>query len=324
MKKLISVIAPMYNEEQVIEKYCKVTLGVLRDLKDKYDYEIILVNDGSKDSTLSRMRKIKVDNEQEISIINLTRNFGLEGAVYAGLTRAIGDIIVTMDADLQDPPSLIPKLIDEYEKGVDIVTARRVKREHDSFFKRASAALFYKLFEAFSGRVVLERNASFYRLFSRKVLVRLLEMKESNPIFRVILPFIGMRNVVVDYERDKRFAGKTKYNISSLMKYALDSLTSISIEPLRRIAWCIPILTIAFIVFFACSFFTMEILQLACIILTVITFISILNMVCLSVIAEYIAQIMIESKHRPISIIYEYVPSGNSLVRIDRYEGDNE
>jgi dolichol-phosphate mannosyltransferase len=318
MKKLISVIAPMYNEEQVINEYCKVTLEALQNLKDRYDYEIILVNDGSKDNTLEYMKEIKSNNEYEISIINLTRNFGLEGAVYAGLTKANGDIIITMDADLQDPPSLILKMIDKYEKGADIVTARRIKRDHDSFFKRTSAGLFYQLFESLSGRVKLERNASFYRLFSKEVLIKLLDMKESNPIFRVILPFIGMKNEVIDYERDKRFAGKTKYNISSLIKYALDALTSISVEPLRRIVWCIPILFLIFIVSFICSFLAQEIFQAVCIIITVITFVSIINTICLSIIAEYVAQVMIESKRRPVSIIYDYIPSKNSDTRINQ------
>ena len=305
----------MYNEESLVEEYCNVTLNVLKEVSEKYSYEIILVNDGSIDNTLQIMNSIKEKNTKEISIINLSRNFGLEGAVYAGLSKAKGDIIVTMDADLQDPPNLILEMLKEFEKGYDIISGKRIKRKHDNFFKRFTADMFYKIFQSFSGKVKLERNVSFYRLFSRKVLEKLLELPETNVIFRVTMPFIGMKNTIIGYERDKRFSGKTKYNITSLIKYAIDAITGISVEPLRKIFILVPLI----IILLAGSIIGIIILknlwQIICVFTTVILFLAALNFIVLSIIAEYIAQIMIEVKHRPVSIIYDYIPSENSILR---------
>ena len=315
MKKLISVIAPMYNEELLIDEYCKITLSTLEKLGDQYDYEIILINDGSNDNTLEKMSIIRNNNPKEISIVNLSRNFGLEGAVHAGMTKAKGDIIVTMDADLQDPPVLIHEMLKEFENGADIVSAKRIKRKHDNLFKRFTADIFYRLFQSFSGKIKLERNVSFYRLFSKNVLNQLLRLPETNIIFRVTMPFIGMKNTVVGYERDKRFAGKSKYNLFSLIKYSRDALTSISIEPLRKIIIIIPFLFFTFIGSIIAVFFISDAWKGFFIIISIFSFFSLLNGLCLSIIGEYIAQIMLEVKQRPAAIIYDYIPSENSLSR---------
>jgi len=315
MKPLISVIAPMYNEESVVDEYCNTVLSALQKISEKYDYEIILVNDGSVDNTLQIMKKNYNKNPGEISIVNLSRNFGLEGAVHAGLSKAQGEIIVTMDADLQDPPMLILEMLKEYENGADIVSGRRIKRDYDNFLKRFSAKIFNKIFKSFSGRVKLEENVSFYRLFSQKVLNQLLELPEKNIIFRVTLPFLGMKNTVIGYERNKRFAGKSKYDLFSLVRYSLDALTSISIEPLRKIAMIIPLLFFIFIVSLIGAIVLRNSWQTVFVFIALTSFITLLNGIVLSVMSEYLAQIMIEVKHRPISIIYDYIPSGNCLRR---------
>jgi dolichol-phosphate mannosyltransferase len=317
MKPLISVIAPMYNEELVIDEYCKETLAVLSSLRERYDYEIILVNDGSRDNTLDKMAAQQQVNPDVISIVNLTRNFGLEGAVHAGLTKAKGDIIVTMDADLQDPPSLIPTMLERFNEGYDIVNAQRAKREHDSFFKRESAALFYKIFQSFSGKLKLEQNVSFYRLFSSTVAQKLLALPEVNPIFRVTMPFIGMKNTVIEYERDKRYAGKSKYNISSLIRYALDALTGISVEPLRKTVLVVPVFVILLVLSIVMCIFARSDWRAVSVVVLFISLSSLIITVLLSVISEYLSQIMLEVKRRPVSIIYEFIPSKASMERTE-------
>jgi len=158
MKKLITIIAPMYNEEAVVYKYTEVTLSALDVLKEKYDYEILFVHDGAKDNTLEKMSDMQLKYPNHIGIVNLSRNFGLEGAINAGIKTAKGDAVIVMDADLQDPPSLIPDMIKKWEDGADVVVASRVARTKDNFFKRNTANLYYKILDNLSGKLKLEKN----------------------------------------------------------------------------------------------------------------------------------------------------------------------
>ena len=226
MDKLLTIIAPMYNEEPIVEQYVITTLDALEKIKG-YTHEIILVNDGSSDNTYGEMLKMQEKFPREIGVVCLSRNFGLEGAVDAGLRAATGDAVVVMDADLQDPPDVILEMVDKWEQGYDVVSAKRIKRKNDNLFKRASADFFYFVQDKLSGKLKLERNAANYRLLSRKAVDMLLSFPEVNRSFRVLVPYAGMRSTFVEYERDKRYAGKTKYNLSSMVHYALDSLTGI-------------------------------------------------------------------------------------------------
>ena len=246
---------------------------------------------------------------REIGVVCLSRNFGLEGAVDAGLRAATGDAVVVMDADLQDPPDVILEMVDKWEQGYDVVSAKRIKRKNDNLFKRASADFFYFVQDKLSGKLKLERNAANYRLLSRKAVDMLLSFPEVNRSFRVLVPYAGMRSTFVEYERDKRYAGKTKYNLSSMVHYALDSLTGVSTEILRKIGWLVPIFALLSAVALAGMVFGNREL------FTVIFLVSISDMLIfagLSLIAEYIGQIMVEVKGRPTSIIYDVVPSGNA------------
>ena len=314
MKKLISIIAPMYNEEKLVHAYCEETLKVVRNLNKQYDFEILLVNDGSNDKTYEFMLSEQNINPSEISVICLSRNFGLEGAVNAGLTKANGEAVIVMDADLQDPPALIPLMIQKWEKGADVVIGSRVKRSNDSFFKKISAGFYYKILDWLSGKLKLEKNAANFRLLSRKTLSVILSLPEKNRVFRVIVPFIGMKTDTIEYDRDKRYAGKTKYSLKSMIPYALNSITGMSIEPLRKILFfqIIPMLGIIASIFGMFSYKTYMVLW---IIMFFISICMILIISVLSIMAEYIAQIMIEVKGRPISIIYDYKPCQNAKKR---------
>lgn len=309
MKKMITVIAPMYNESEGAEKYAEVTLAVLKQIEDMYDYEILFVNDGSKDDTYKKQLLIQKNNPEHVGVVNLTRNFGLEGAVHAGLSKAQGDVMIVMDADLQDPPLLILEMVKKWEAGADVVIASRASRKKDSFVKRTTADLYYKILDSLSGKLKLERSAANYRLLSRKAVDTLLSLPEVNTYFRVDVPYIGMKTDVVEYERDLRFAGKTKYNFKSLIGCAFDGLTSISVVPLLKLTQLpiIPIFT--FIASIICIIFCPEKTKSIAWNGLLLSFFFFFVFMAIAVIGQYIAQIMLETRGRPVSIVYEYNPS---------------
>ena len=302
----------MYNEEKVVFLYAEEMLKVIKQLEAKCDCEVIFVHDGAKDNTLQKMYEVQSKYPDYFGVVDLSRNFGLEGAVHAGLKTAKGDAVVVMDADLQDPPSLILEMVKKWEAGADIVVASREARTNDGFFKRTSANLYYKVLDALSGKLKLEKNAANYRLLSRKAVDQLLELPEVNTYFRVDVPFIGMKTDKVLYNRAERAAGTTNYDLVKLIRCALDGLTSISIEPLRKLALFIPVSGLLFLIFIVLIFVCDEELSIIMAVLSVISFFFFLLFVALFIISEYIAQIMMETRHRPTSIIYNYKPSNKS------------
>lgn len=312
MPKLISIIAPMYNEEDVCPLYIEETMKVVRELEPKYRVEIICVNDGAKDHTLEKMYEAQDKYPDHVGVVNLTRNFGLEGAVNAGLRTATGDAVVVMDADLQDPPQLIVKMVQKWEAGADIVVASRETRTNDSFFKRLTANIYYGILDSLSGRLKLEKSAANFRLMSRKAVETVLSLPEVNTYFRVDVPFIGMKTDKVSYNREERAAGATNYNFSKLIRCALDGLTSISIEPLRKVMMAIPITVLFMVLAILGAIFTSGFWQILLGIVAVISFFFAILFVVLFIMCEYIGQIMTEVRHRPTSLIYSYKPSRNS------------
>ena len=232
----------------------------------------------------------------------------------AGLKTATGDAVIVMDADLQDPPQLIIEMVKKWEDGADIVVASRESRTNDSFFKRTTANIYYGILDSLSGKLKLEKSAANYRLMSRKAVDTVLALPEVNTYFRVDVPFIGMRTDKVSYNRDERAAGTTNYNFSKLIRCALDGLTSISIEPLRKVMLMIPIMGVFMVLAIVGAIFTTGFWQIIFGVTAVISFFFTLLFVVLFVMCEYIGQIMTEVRHRPTSLIYSYKPSKNSLA----------
>jgi dolichol-phosphate mannosyltransferase len=311
-KNLISVIAPMYNEEELVFEYCTTTLQVLEQLHEHYNSELVLVNDGSTDRTLERMLQIHKQHQSIITIVSLSRNFGLEAAVNAGLLKAAGDAVVVMDADLQDPPALIFEMVKAWEKGANVVIGSRIERSHDKFFKKISANLYYTMLKSYSGKLSLEKNAANYRLLDRKAVNQLLSLPEVNRTFRVLVPFIGMRTATVEYGREKRAAGETKYHLGSMIRYGLDSLTGITVEPLRKIIWTLPITLLLAVFSIIGLIISKDVWRVGFMLSLIISVLFLILFVCIGLLGEYIAQIMIEVKGRPSAIIYEYLPCENA------------
>ena len=314
MKQLISIIAPMYNEEQVCPLYIEETMKVVRQLETKYRVEIICVHDGAKDKTLQKMYEAQQKYPQYIGVIDLTRNFGLEGAVNAGLKTATGDAVVVMDADLQDPPILILDMVEKWENGADVVVASRESRTNDSFFKRTTANIYYGILDSLSGKLKLEKSAANYRLLSRRAVDALLSLPEVNTYFRVDVPFIGMKTDKVEYNREERAAGMTNYNFVKLVQCALDGLTSISIEPLRKVMLMIPLMLMFLVFSISAALLTSGYWSILFGVSAIISFFFMLLFLVLFVMCEYIGQIMTEVRHRATSMIYSYKPSKNSIA----------
>jgi dolichol-phosphate mannosyltransferase len=225
--KLLSVVAPVYNEEATIEEfYSRVTAAL-----DGLQFELVLVDDGSTDQSEAELRKL-ASNDPRVHLVQLSRNFGHQTALTAGLDHARGDAVVMLDADLQDPPELIPLMLDHWRAGCDVIYAVREQREGESRFKLATARWFYSLFDRLA-QVELQHNSGDFRLLDRRALDALLSMRERNRFLRGMTVWVGYRQAAVPYVRDRRFAGKTKYTIPKMLRFSLDAISSFSHRPLQ-------------------------------------------------------------------------------------------
>lgn len=228
----ISLVIPIYNEERTIpELYRRV-----KAVADQIPFvEIILVDDGSSDHSCEMIEKISRD-DYRFKVLVLSRNFGHQAAIFSGIEHATGDAIVLMDADLQDPPELIPKMIEEWKKGYNVVYGVRIEREGDTFFKKFTASIFYRLMKRFAN-VDLPLDAGDFRLMDKKVRESLLSMEEYHKFLRGMISWLGFKQVGIPYHRDKRFAGETKYPFRKMLKFAWDGMSSFSQVPLRLAIW---------------------------------------------------------------------------------------
>ena len=300
LDKKISVIIPMYFEEKVIDECYKR----LVDVMESYDYELIFINDGSKDLTLPMLESISVSNKR-VKIISFSRNFGHQAAVTAGLRVASGDAVVIIDADLQDPPELIPDMIEMWQNGSDVVYAKRTSRKGESFFKKASAKMFYWLLDAFS-ETTIQRDTGDFRLMDKKVVSAFNSLGEHNRFIRGMVAWLGFKQDPIEYTRDKRYAGETKYTLKKMLNLSYNGIFSFSTTPIKFInAFGYITLLIALIVIIYVT--VSKAIGVAApgwastvIILTVLLGIQQLS---IGIIGEYISRIYEESKDRPIYVV---------------------
>lgn len=304
MKK-ISLIVPMYNEEQMIPLFFEKVNSVIEEIKD-YNVSITCINDGSKDNTLELL-KAQREKQDNIHIVSFSRNFGHEAAVAAGLKQSNGDLLIVMDADLQDPPELIIDLIKKYEEGFDVVNAKRVNRKKDPFLKRITAEMFYAVIRKLSGKIKVPNNVGNYRLMTRRVADYINALTEKNHVFRVQVPYVGFKTAEVEFIRPKRPKGETHYNYKSMFHLAGDSIASSSIEPLR---WALKLgLIIGTISFISLIVFSvlpgMNYVNNLGIILSTIVFCTSIILIAIGLLGEYIGRILIETQDRPLYYIEE-------------------
>lgn len=233
MDKLLSLIVPVFNEEEVLELSFSRMDSAMKGIG--YPYEIIYVNDGSRDGTMDKLRKIAKENAH-VKVLSFSRNFGHQLAVTAGMDKASGDALIIIDVDLQDPPEIIAELVKKWEDGGEIVYGKRLKREGETFFKKFTAYCYYRLLSAMSAYPIPLDTGDF-RLIDRKVADVFLSMREHNRFLRGMSAWMGFETVPVEYVRQERAAGKTKYTLKKMLKLALDGITGFSSKPLTLAGW---------------------------------------------------------------------------------------
>lgn len=302
-KKEISIVCPMFNEADMIHRFLDALFPVLEELNRSF--EMICVNDGSTDDTFDILMQEK-QHRGHITVINLSRNFGKEAALTAGLAHAAGRAIIPMDADLQDPPELIPEMVAYWDKGYDVVLARRTDRSSDRFSKRMSAKWFYKIHNLLSS-ILLPADVGDFRLMTRKVVEAVNKLPENQRFMKGIFAWVGFKTVVVGYTREIRQAGQTRFNFWKLWNLAVNGITSFSSAPLR--VWLyLGIITslLSFIygcfIIFKTLMFGVDVPGYASIV-AIILFLGGVQLTGIGVIGEYIGRIYLESKRRPPYII---------------------
>ena len=303
--KKLSIIIPMYYEEKVVNECYKRLKQMVEKLKG-YDYELIFVNDGSKDNTLTLLEEI-AKNNNKVKIISFSRNFGHQAAVTAGLKYATGDAIVIIDADLQDPPEKIPEMLKLWEQGYEVIYAKRKSRKGESAFKLLTAKMFYNTLDALSD-VEIPKDTGDFRLVDRKVVNTINEMPEHNKFLRGLFSWVGYKQIPFEYERQERFAGKTKYPLKKMLKLASDGIISFSTKPLRLVGYVgifSIILSLIILIYSLVSFaFNLNNLTAGWTsIMVTVTFFAGVQLLSIWIISEYIGRIYDESKNRPQYII---------------------
>jgi glycosyltransferase involved in cell wall biosynthesis len=303
----LSVVVPAYNEEDVLPEFHKRLTDILATLP--FSCEILYVNDGSNDTTLDVMQSFR---DPRVAVIDLSRNFGKEIALTAGLDHARGEAIVVIDADLQDPPELIPELVARWRDGYDVVYARRTARDGESFLKKSSAKLFYRFIQGVS-RVRIPEDTGDFRLLSRRAVEALKQLRETHRFMKGLFAWIGYPQIAVNYRRDPRFAGKSKWNYWQLWNFALEGITSFTINPLKIATYlglmtAVGSFTFALFVIYKTLAYG-DPVQGYPSLMVVVLFLGGVQLMSLGVIGEYLGRMFNETKQRPLYFINSFSPS---------------
>lgn len=299
----ISIVVPMYNEEKNVDKFFERILQVLGDLGKSY--EIICINDGSTDATMDKLLNYHRENAR-IKIINLSRNFGKETALTAGLHYSQGMAVIPIDADLQDPPEMIADLLQKWREGYDVVYAVRSKRHGEKIMKRATANLFYRVINLFSDTPI-PKNTGDFRLMDRRVVEVLNKIPERTRFMKGLFAWVGFKQVGLLYDREPRYLGKTKWNLWKLWNFALDGITLFSTAGLK--IWSYVGLTFSLLSFCYASFLIIRTLVYGkdvpgyASIMVTILFLGGLQLISLGIIGEYLGRVYAEVKGRPLYVI---------------------
>lgn len=305
--KTVTILIPAYNEQAVLAPLYK-RLTALANNNKKYNFEFLFINDGSTDNTLSIIKNY-AKTDTRISYVNLSRNFGKEPAMLAGFDYTTGDATVIIDADLQDPPELIPKMISYWEDGYDDVYAKRRSREGESWFKKKSSSIFYKLLQK-STNVDIQVDTGDFRLLDKRAINALREIRESQRYTKGMFSWIGFKKKEITYDRDPRAAGETKWNYPKLVNLAMDGITSFTTAPLRIASFAGMIISlIAFffiiVIIFKTTFFGDPVAGWSST-MAVILFLGGVQLLSIGIIGEYVGRIFNEVKNRPVYFVEEY------------------
>lgn len=306
MEKLVSIVVPCYNEESAIPYFYDEIIKVAKKMKD-LNFEFLFINDGSNDNTLGVLKECH-QKDSRVRFISFSRNFGKEAAIYAGLENAKGDYIATMDADLQDPPSLLPKMFDYIEEGYDCVATRRTTRKGEPVIRSFFARKFYKLINKLS-KIEMVDGARDYRLMSRKMVDAILSLKEYNRYSKGLFSFVGFETKWIEFENVERVAGETKWSFWKLFIYAIEGIIGFSTVPLM-------IAAIFGILFCLLAFILIIVIIVKTLIygdpvsgwpstICIIFLVSGVQLFCSGIMGAYLSKTYLETKNRPIYIVKE-------------------
>lgn len=306
---ILTVIVPVFNEDSVLPIFHERLVNALSVLNHKW--EIIYVDDGSTDKTNLILQQLRA-NSQRVGVARFSRNFGKEEAMSAGLRLASGDAVVIIDADLQDPPELIPVMVDAWLKGVDIVNMRRSHRSGESWFKKTTAHAFYRVINRLSD-VPVPKDVGDFRLLSRRAIDALNLLEERNRFMKGLFAWIGYSQVTLDYKRDARAAGNSKWRYWRLWNFALEGITGFSIAPLKIATYvglaCAGITFIYAAYFLIKTLFFGESVKGFPTLIVTVMILGGLQLMAIGIIGEYLGRLFIESKRRPLYLLEEYLPS---------------
>lgn len=307
MKKKISIVVPMYNEEATLQALYE-ELGRVREKMPDYEFEYLFVNDGSKDRTLAMIRELAAKDE-DVRYVSFSRNFGKEAALYAGLSNAVGDYVATMDADLQDPPALLVQMMEILEEGTyDNVASRRVNRKGEPPIRSLCARMFYRMLRRIS-EIDIADGARDYRLMSRPMVNSILSLSEYNRFSKGIFAWVGYETKWLEYENVERTAGETKWSFFRLLRYSMDGIMNFSNTPIRISSYLGLVLTLV-------SFIAIMVVVVRALVfgdpvagwpslVCIVTFIGGIQLFCMGIMGHYISRTYMEVKRRPHYIVKE-------------------
>jgi dolichol-phosphate mannosyltransferase len=311
----LSLVIPIFNEEPIIaelDRQLRLLLGALPEVGE--EWEVVFIDDGSRDRSLEMLKELAA-REPRYKIVSFARNFGHQLAITAGIDQAEGEAVVVMDADLQDPPEVVRAMVARWREGYDVVYGVRAKRHGESWFKRGTASIFYRLLRAMLGGVSIPADAGDFRLMSRPVVLTLRALREQHRFVRGMVAWVGFRQIAVSYERPARFAGETKYPFRKMLRFAIDAITSFSVVPLRVatflgvVAGFIAVAAAAFVVYVKLS--GGRVVPGWTTIMIAVALGSSAQLLMTGILGEYVGRIYEEVKRRPLYVVGETINIGN-------------
>ena len=313
-KEKLSIVVPCYNEEKVINVFYDRIMKVVESFKENYNYELVFIDDGSKDNTFQELKKLRNKNGN-IKVISFSRNFGKEAGIYAGLSNSVGDLVVVIDADCQHPPETILEMLRYIEEGYDTVATRRTNRKGEPIIKSFLSGMFYKFINKFM-EIKLEQNAQDFRMMNRKVVEAILSLDEYNRFSKGIFSWVGFDCKYIEVENEERAAGNSKWGIKSLFNYAIEGITSFTTAPLKLATF------LGLIVFILSLVFGIEIIVQTLVlgkdtpgyasIIVSVLFMGGVQLLCIGILSEYISKMYMEIKNRPKFIVKEKIDNSKN------------
>ncbi|WCK54556.1 glycosyltransferase family 2 protein [Aneurinibacillus sp. Ricciae_BoGa-3] len=298
-----SVIIPVFNEEAVVNETYRRLTKVMESIGEPY--ELLFINDGSRDRTAEIIETITVE-DNHVKLLNFSRNFGHQIAITAGMDYALGDTIIIIDADLQDPPELIPQMVEKWKEGYEVIYAKRIKRKGESLFKKWSAALFYRTLRA-STEVNIPVDTGDFRLMDRKVCEAMRSIREKNRFVRGLVSWVGFRQTAIEYVRDERFAGETKYPLKKMIRLSMNGILSFSYKPLKLAMYLGFLISfasfVALVVTLYLKLFTANTIPGWTSIMDCLLLLNGITLTILGILGEYVGRIYDETKNRPLYIL---------------------